>query len=74
MQEALQGAYERGVCAGVVLGIAAAHPDVCAPAGAVRDQAVRIVVQYIDARPARMHEYFSWLAIEALRAAWPCNR
>src|SRR4029453_4871755 len=30
-------------------------------------------VQYIDARPARMHEDFRILAAEAMRAAWPCK-
>jgi hypothetical protein len=32
------------------------------------------VVKYIDDRPARMHENFKVLAIEALRAAWPCEK
>jgi hypothetical protein len=36
-------------------------------------QMTRVVVQYIDRRPARMHEDFDALALEALRAAWPCK-
>jgi hypothetical protein len=36
-------------------------------------QMVRVVVAYIDARPARMHEDFRLLALEALRTAWPCR-
>jgi hypothetical protein len=36
-------------------------------------QGVRIVLQYIDARPARLHENFNKLAAEALRQAWPCS-
>jgi hypothetical protein len=36
-------------------------------------QAVRVVVSYIEARPARMHEPFNDLALEALREAWPCK-
>jgi hypothetical protein len=34
-----------------------------------REQAVRVVVQYIDGQPARMNENFVPLAIEALQAA-----
>jgi hypothetical protein len=36
-------------------------------------QEIRVVVAYIDARPARMHEDFGALAVEALHAAWPCK-
>ncbi len=36
-------------------------------------QEVRVVVAYIDARPARMHEPFIALALEALQKAWPCK-
>jgi hypothetical protein len=54
---------------------AAAAPFVClnVPAGATLAQGVRIVVAYIEARPARMHEPFIGLALEALRDAWPCK-
>jgi hypothetical protein len=34
---------------------------------------VRVVVGYIEADPARMHEPMPRLAIEALRDAWPCK-
>jgi hypothetical protein len=43
------------------------------PDGVATGQMVRVVVSYIDARPARMHEPFKGLALEALRAAWPCK-
>ncbi len=36
-------------------------------------QEIRVVVAYIEARPARMHEEFEDLALEALQAAWPCK-
>jgi len=36
-------------------------------------QEVRVVVAYIDARPARMHEPFIALALESLQKAWPCK-
>lgn len=36
-------------------------------------QLVRSVIAYIEDRPARMHEPFVALALEALRTAWPCK-
>ena len=67
--------FTAGVCTGEVnatLGIAMAEGWVCAPREVTHDQADRVVVQYIDARPTRMHEDFVNLALEALKAAWPC--
>ena len=46
----------------------------CVPDGVTNRQGVAVVVKYIEARPERMHERFSVLAIEALTAAWPCKR
>jgi hypothetical protein len=44
------------------------------PSGVItRGQEVRVVISYIEARPARMHESFHDLALEALRTAWPCK-
>jgi Rap1a immunity proteins len=43
------------------------------PDGVTREQAVRVVIAYIDAQPAWMHENFGVLALEALREAWPCK-
>jgi hypothetical protein len=65
---------EAGLCAGAVAGLVYAAPGVCVPKGADAAQAVRVVLQYIDSRPARMHENFMTLAAEALRAAWPCKK
>jgi Rap1a immunity proteins len=45
----------------------------CFPKGATRGQMIRVVVAYIEARPARMHEEWRELALEALREAWPCS-
>jgi hypothetical protein len=36
-------------------------------------EVVRVVVEYIHARPERMDERFTTLALEALRGAWPCK-
>jgi len=68
---ALMGA---GHCAGIIEGLSYAGSGICAPpSGFFNTQAIKIVVVYIDARPARLHEPFLKLAIEALRDAWPCR-
>jgi hypothetical protein len=61
------------MCIGIIDGLKYAASGVCAPPDATLKQAVSIVVDYIDSRPERMHEYFNALALEALRAAWPCK-
>jgi hypothetical protein len=82
--------YAQGACVGTIVGIAfvavslnALSPsgenvrrELCVnpPATGTRGQLVRTVVAYIDARPARMHENFGVLALEALRTAWPCSQ
>jgi hypothetical protein len=43
------------------------------PAGVTIGQLVRVVVQYIEAQPQRMHQSFNLLALEALVATWPCD-
>jgi hypothetical protein len=43
------------------------------PSTATPGQAIRVVIAYIEARPARIHEDFNILALEALRTAWPCR-
>jgi Rap1a immunity proteins len=47
--------------------------DFCQPKGVTRGQARAVVIKYIEARPQRMHEDFGMLAVEALKAAWPCQ-
>jgi Rap1a immunity proteins len=68
-------AFLKGVCAGVahaLSGIAWTR-EVCVPSGVTVRQEVRVVAAYIDARPARLHEDFRQLALEALKDAWPCD-
>jgi hypothetical protein len=36
-------------------------------------EVVRVVVEFIHARPERMEERFTTLALEALTATWPCK-
>ena len=76
-----------GVCVGTVNGLIfeasvleqmsarVPHAEVfCAPEEVTIDQALRVVVAYIDAHPERMHERFPLLALLALTKAWPCNQ
>ena len=63
-------------CLGIIVGLSylgRSDATICVPVGVTREQAVRVVVQYIDGQPARMNENFVPLAIEALQAAWPCK-
>jgi hypothetical protein len=46
----------------------------CIPHEVIMGQIIRVVVQYVDARPVRAHEAFAVLVTEALRDAWPCKR
>jgi len=72
----LLSAYRQGICAGEVQGVwatANALGRVCSPPQATVGQAVLVVMRFINARPARMHEPFSFLALEALTTAWPCK-
>jgi len=69
-----QAPFDDGFCGGVVVGLAYADPTICVPKGLAYRQSVRVVIQYIDERPSRMHESFVELATEALRSAWRCKR
>src|SRR5258708_1979768 len=64
------------LAAALALTVTAAAEDLTVhpfPYGPTIDQFVKVVVAYIEARPARMHEQFEGLTLEALRAAWPCR-
>ena len=70
------GTYWQGGCGGEVLGVwdnAAANKLVCTPHGVHLIEVVDVVVDFISARPERLDERFTTLALEALRAAWPCK-
>jgi hypothetical protein len=73
--------FEAGVCVGIVAGIAHMldprnRGDWCAdiPEGATRQQMVRVVVRFIEARPNLMHLELTLLAPMALADAWPCKK
>lgn len=65
--------FLEGNCNGIVETLEFMSPDLCVPPGSTLGEAVRIVVQYIDARPIRLQENFRLLALEALASAWPCG-
>ena len=81
--------FQAGLCAGAVNAIvftgnvecielqkgylASAPRGVDPPKAYTVEQAMRIVVKYIDARPEKMHELFFGLAWDALIEAWPCK-
>jgi hypothetical protein len=64
-----------GFCAGIVVGLSfMGQPyGICVPPGTTSQQATAVVVRYIDGQPGRIHEDFNPLAVEALRANWPCS-
>ena len=71
-----QDPYWRGGCGGEVLAVwdnAAALKLACTPHGVALPEIVRVVVDFIAARPERMDELFTTLALEALTATWPCK-
>jgi hypothetical protein len=46
----------------------------CAPSSFLSSQVTRIVVKYLEDHPARLHELFPNLVLEAIRNAWPCKQ
>ena len=64
------------ICLGIIVGrsyLGRSDGTICVPLGVTREQAVGVVVQYIDGQPSRINENFVPLAIEALQATWPCK-
>jgi hypothetical protein len=67
--------FGQGRCGGVVQTIMyfGRHFGVCVPDRTIAREAAKVIVLYVDQRPARMHERFEKLALEALQRAWPCR-
>jgi hypothetical protein len=65
--------FKQGWCGGLITGLAQMHRR-CMPPQLTQRQLARGIVQYVNAHPARMHEDFRNLAVEAMQAAWPCKR
>jgi hypothetical protein len=70
-----------GRCWGIIEGIiSAGYPlGICLPAGPTTPpgptfyQMTRVIVDFIETHPAKMHEGFIPLATQALWAAWRCK-
>jgi Rap1a immunity proteins len=66
-------------CSGVVHGLVAVGPllpprlQFCPPQASSPSELARVVVQYVEAQPERMHEDFRQLTLEAFHDAWPCK-
>ena len=82
-QEALANGETSG--AGVCLGIVATTLSLygrymsepfrnCVPPELPTGQKIRVVLKYLEDRLTRLHEPFSLLAMQALRAGWPCKK
>ncbi|WP_368039622.1 Rap1a/Tai family immunity protein [Tardiphaga sp. vice278] len=67
------GLFQSGLCMGLISGLAV-NGGSCPPRGVPDGQKRLVIVAYIDARPSRLHEDFRILALEAMKAAWPCKR
>lgn len=66
--------FLNGLCVGMIDVLSTSSDlGVCHPADATTGQSVRVVVKYIDDRPARLNEVFKRMALEALQVAWPCK-
>src|SRR5262249_56502722 len=62
-----------GGAIGTIYSFGRTHLGICPPNESSIEQAIRVVVAYIDARPARLHENFAFLAAEALQQGSPCG-
>jgi hypothetical protein len=77
-QEAYDTGYCQGVIAGIIdhrnyLSIAPAYRYCLLPDGLFPSQAIRVVHQYFQAHPDRLHRHHNDLVIEALHDAFPCT-
>jgi hypothetical protein len=72
-------AYVQGICIGVLKTLVVVSKNLkpsfrfCPPNSVTLDQALRVTVAYLEARPQRLHEDFVALAAEGLAQAWPCQ-
>lgn len=66
-----------GFCIGMFEGVTQtmiAHGTMCQPKGGLkREQALRVIVKYLEDHPADLHENGAGLMASALLAAFPCN-
>lgn len=66
-------------CNAIIIGIVGFHgleevPQIyCPPAGVKLEQGKAVILKYLKDNPARLHESFVRLAVDAFKAAWPCR-
>ena len=69
----------QGVCLGVVRAVTLIQPIMepnvrsCPRAETTTEQAIGVVIQYVDKDPQRMDDPFVSIVLMAFRAAWPCK-
>ena len=70
-----QQGFGAGYCVGIINALMNIAPifRACPPVGVSAGQSLRVVIAFINQNPARMHEPFEVLVIEAFRNAWPCR-
>jgi hypothetical protein len=72
-------AFKQGYCGGMVVSLMTVGADLpagfrfCVPGGTSTEQAMRVLVIYLERRPILQHEPFYFLAREAFHEAWPCR-
>lgn len=72
-------AFKQGYCGGIVVSLMTVGADLprglrfCVPDGTSTEQAMRVVVLYLERRPILQREPFYALAREAFHEAWPCR-
>ena len=69
--------FRAGACMGEVDGILRmirVFNMACPPNGVDYDQAIRVVIAYIENHPVQVQEGFGALALAALHETWPCPK
>ena len=71
--------FVAGICFGVLSALALVGGDlreefrVCVPADVTSNQLARVLIEFTRERPQQMHLDFRFIALAALRGAWPCR-
>lgn len=76
MERETRNTHVEGTCNGIVRAMfffGSTNLGFCPPKGATVGQAVRVIIAYVDQRPAQMHLPFEVLALRALTGSWPCK-
>jgi hypothetical protein len=67
--------WEWGMCTGYLMGWLSGYTWdklLCLPSGVTLEQLVRVVVQYVQDHPQRLHERSNGLIHDAIQTAFPC--